>query len=290
MSIFVLGLLIVACFAHDIAITKAYTEYLKAHVSWEVQDYENNIFRGWTGDEISRLFGDKEMDLTGAQVSNVQADITNLPKTLDWSGVNCCHYIRNQGNCGSCWAFAVSGVISDRCCLAGTDHGWLAPQELVSCDNYNSGCDGGDRTQAMRYVAYNGLVHDACFPYVAKDQTCLKKCADGYNWNESHVCKCNTIWICNGEANIMTCLAAGPVAAGFAVYNDFMYYKSGIYRWDRMSEFRGYHAVRLIGYGVGYWKCANSWGASWGEDGCFRIGKGECNIETRNPVICDVTP
>lgn len=282
---FIFACLLLACFAEDILVTKEYTDYLKRHVTWEVQDYEDNIFKGWTNSEISQLLGDKSNELVEGEEFVPESNM-KYPTELDWAGADCTHKIRNQGQCGSCWAFSVAGVVSDRCCMNDADHGWLAPQELVSCDKRNSGCNGGDRTAATQYVIANGLVHDECYPYTAKDGTCTKQCKDGKEWAASHVCKCKSYKLCTGATNMIACLASGPVAVGMKVYADFMLYKSGIYKWDRKSALKGYHAIKLVGYGEDYWNCANSWGENWGEKGYFRIAKGECDIENRNPVIC----
>ena len=284
MRLVILGLLIAMCMAQELAVTKHYTDYLKVHVSWEVQDYEENIFRGWTVDEVEQLFGDSDINLEG--VPHAPIVIKDAPEALDWTTADCTHEIRNQGNCGSCWAFSVSSVVSDRCCLNGKDYGWLAPQELVSCDRSNSGCNGGDRTAATRYVEKNGLVPEKCFPYAGAASSCPTKCNDGSAWVAAHVCKCKDVKICNGAEGIISCAATGPVAVGMAVYADFMYYKSGVYKWDKKSALRGYHAIRLVGYGADFWKCANSWGTTWGMQGYFMIAKGDCGIESRNPVIC----
>lgn len=290
MKFLILSLLVLSCFAEEMAVTKAYTDYLKRHVSWEVVDYESNVFKGWTLEEVRSVLGDNLVELEGLELDDSPVPTKYMPETLDWTERgDCIHEIRNQASCGSCWAFSVASVVSDRCCLNGKDYGWLAPQELVSCDKSNSGCNGGDRTAAMNYVAANGLVHDACYPYKAEVTVCTKTCADGKDWASSHVCKCKNVRLCTGAANMISCLATGPVAVGMAVYRDFLTYKSGVYKWDRKSSLAGYHAIRLVGYGADYWKCANSWGASWGMQGYFNIGKGECNIENRNPVICDPT-
>jgi len=287
MRFLLIALLLASCLCAETAVTRAYTDYLKKHVEWEVVDYEDNIFKGWTDEEVNALFGD-HMDYFADMIADPNPiDTKYMPESLDWSDDACTHEIRNQGQCGSCWTFSVAGVVSDRCCKAGQDHGWLAPQELLSCDKSNDGCNGGDRTAAMNFVAQKGLVHEACFPYVAKEAPCPKTCADGKEWNASHVCKCTNVRHCDGEKGIISCLATGPVAVGMLVYADFMYYKGGIYKWDHKSAYRGAHAIRLVGYGPDFWKCANSWGTAWGEQGFFRIGKGECNIETRSPVVCD---
>jgi cathepsin B len=74
----------------------------------------------------------------------------------------------------------------------------------------------------------------------------------------------------------------GPLEVGYTVYEDFMNYKSGIYKHITGAQLGG-HAVKLIGYGEEegekYWICANSWTKNWGEQGFFRIAYGECGIE-----------
>ena len=276
----------------EYAITQAYTDYLKAHVTWEVTDYEENIFRGWTIDEVKELFIPVEMlHMEIPSVPYLITDDSELKET-DWSkdAPSCIHESKNQGNCGSCWALAVAGMVSDRCCLRKNDHGWLSPQELVSCDKSNSGCESGSEYRAIDYVVKNGLVHEACFPYIAVNGTCSEKCEDGKDWAASHVCKCKKKELCYGVTGMAKCLESGPITAGFTAYNDFLYYKSGIYRWNKRVEDPGGHAVRCYGYATfpeKHWKCINSWGTGWGMEGYFNIAIGECEIETRWSGYCD---
>lgn len=78
-------------------------------------------------------------------------------------------------------------------------------------------------------------------------------------------------------------LKNGPVETGFSVYEDFMYYTSGIYV-HTSGSYLGGHAVKIIGWGtengVDYWLCANSWNTSWGEQGYFKIKVGQCGIDS----------
>lgn len=293
MKVLILAILLIGCFAEEMAITQEFTDYLKKHVTWEVAEYEENVFRGWTDEEIKAMLNQREDAEDGIPSKPVEivAD-SDLPSSVDWRllNANCMHEIRNQGNCGSCWAFSATGVVSDRCCLYDADHGWLAPEELVSCDMANGGCNGGWEYTALDYVAKNGLVHEACFPYVAARVACPSKCADGKDWKASHVCKCKARVSCQGAEAMKKCITTGPVTAGMYVYRDFLAYKSGIYHWDKKSSYLGGHAIRCFGYAdtpEAHWICANSWGTSWGEAGFFKIGKGEVGIDTRNPHYCD---
>eukprot|EP00826_Nyctotherus_ovalis_P028055 TRINITY_DN2206_c0_g1_i5.p1 TRINITY_DN2206_c0_g1~~TRINITY_DN2206_c0_g1_i5.p1 ORF type:complete len:174 (-),score=38.03 TRINITY_DN2206_c0_g1_i5:130-630(-) len=144
------------------------------------------------------------------------------------------------------------------------------------------------KRQGLEYVKKNGLVPESCFPYAGKEIPCPATCVNGRNWAMSHVCRCDKIRKCIGEHNLMRCLKSGPVAGGMAIYVDFLYYKEGIYRWNREAELMGYHSVRIVGYGPGYWKCANSWGSTWGMGGYFMIARGECDLEKRAPSFCDI--
>lgn len=213
----------------------------------------------------------------------------SMPSTMSWNG-SCLHEIHNQGRCGSCWAFSAASVVADRCCLRLKDQGWLSPQELVSCDKTNDACKGGWEYDALVYVAKNGLVREACFPYKAVATTCPSKCVDGSDWASAHVCKCKTRVFCRGGKEMQACMQSGPITAGMDVYKDFVYYKGGVYHWDHKSAMAGGHAVRCYGYSDQpefHWMCANSWGTNWGEKGFFRIGGGESGIDTQVASYCD---
>jgi hypothetical protein len=290
MKVIVLALL-VACIYAEMLVTKEYTDYLKRHVTWEVQDYEDNVFRGWTVEEAKMFLGatlPEEME----NIPSVEVQ-ANLPASLSWKGADCDHKPRNQGQCGSCWAFAVTGMLSDRCCLQGHDHGWLAPQELVSCDTHSQGCNGGWCTWALDYVmSVKGLVEEKCFPYAAKNGPCLKKCADGSDMKR--YCNCvGGYKICKTVAELKTCLTSGPVSVAFGVCRSFFNYHSGIYKCDCGGNYAGLHAVLAMGYSdtpAAHYTVRNSWGESWGMKGYFDIDPEQCGISGTYPngnVMCE---
>ena len=293
MKVLILALLLAGIFASEMLVTKDYVDYLKKHVTWEVAEYEENIFRGWTVEEASMFLGavmPEEMDF----IPSVKVE-ANLPSSLDWSHASCDHGVRNQANCGSCWAFAVTGMLSDRCCLQGHDHGWLAPQELVSCDRKSHGCQGGWCTWALDYVmSVKGLVHESCFTYKAKDLKCPTTCEDGKDFKASHVCNCvGGYKICKTVEELKTCLKSGPTAVAFGVCRSFFNYKSGVYKCDCGGSYAGLHAVLAMGYSdtpePNYY-VRNSWGTSWGNAGYFNIGVNQCGISGTYPngnVMCE---
>ncbi len=275
MKALILAILIVAISA-EMVVTPEYTEYLKKTVDWEVADYEENIFKGWSVEDVQGFLGEKDQDYVPEGMQAFTP--TTLPSSINWEGANCIHEIRNQGNCGSCWAFATASVASDKCCLGVQDYGWLSTQELVSCDKKDSGCNGGLAAYGFEYVRDNGLVLDSCYPYIARAETCPTKCKTGADWKAAHVCKCQTIVDCGTETGMKSCLQEGPIAVRLVVYRDFMSYKSGVYCWNGSGSSMGGHAIRCVGYSDSpkpNLKCANSWGISWGVQGYFQISTGE---------------
>jgi hypothetical protein len=292
---FLFALLAVAL-CHEMLVTKEYTDYLKRHVSWEVVDYEENIFRGWTVEEAKVLLGFQEGEDYNFEVYEPSVP---APAAIDWEGANCELEVRNQGNCGSCWAFATTNMLSSRCCLMTSDHGWLAPQELVSCDKKSQGCGGGWCTWALDYVkSVHGMVPEKCYPYLARNNPCPTKCVDGSDWKKAHVCDCVGAYkIINTEALIKAGLATGPVTLAFGVCRSFMNYKNGYYKCDCNGQYVGLHAVTGVGFGNTpapenkcYYKVKNSWGTGWGIQGYFMIYCDQCGMSGTYPngnVLCE---
>ena len=282
MRTLIIALAIMAACAQEFVVSQEYTDYLKMHVEWEVVDYEDNIFRGWTMEEAKMLLNDVDLEQDEYFDDSYEVD-TNAPSSIDWSGANCDHGVRNQGQCGSCWAFAVVEMLGIRCCLQGNDHGFLAPQELVSCaTKKNKGCQGGWPTWALDYVIENkGLVHEACFPYVARNVACAKKCADGKDWKASHVCNCVSGYkTCKTVECFKTALKDGPVTIGFGVCRSFFNYKQGIYKCDCGRSYVGLHAVLAMGFADSpcNFTIKNSWGTTWGNKGYFQMDCNTCGL------------
>lgn len=255
----------------ELLVTKEYTEYLKNHVSWEVQDYENNIFKGWTLEDARQtLIEFNETPLDEYLAAKNKPFPSNLPTTFSWGTQNCVHPVRTQGNtCKSSWAFAMAGMMSDRCCMVKGDKGWLSVQELVSCDSKkNHGCDGGFPGNAVQYVGANGLVHEGCYQYEARDVPCPFYCEDVKDWYESHICQCKNPRRCLGPAEMAECLKSGPITATMGVCRSLYSYKTGIYKCDCEGNYLGQQSVIITGYEGNIpecnWIAKNSWGTIWG--------------------------
>ena len=206
---------------------------------------------------------------------------TSFDSRTQWP--TCIHPIRDQGQCGSCWAFGASEALSDRFCIysKGAKSVVLSPQYLVDCDHSSQGCNGGYPNQAWKFMQQQGLPLDSCVPYKAADGSCPSKCSNGSAPTFYKVS--STASYTNPTSIQAAVMAGGPIEVSFTVYQDFMSYKSGVYVHTSGGVLGG-HAVKLIGWGVSgshnYWICANSWNTNWGIQGFFWIAFGQCGIDS----------
>jgi cathepsin B len=227
--------------------------------------------------------------------TNEEINTAYLPESFDsrteWP--NYIHPIRNQQQCGSCWAFGASEALSDRFAIAskGAINVVLSPEDLVECDNTDYGCNGGYLQNAFAWMTNHGIASDKCEPYTSgsgRVGSCPSKCSDGSS-PKYYKCKAGTTKYLGTPSAIKNEIyQSGPVETAFTVYQDFMNYKSGIYVHTSGSQLGG-HAVKIIGWGVengtNYWLVANSWGTSWGLSGFFKIKEGQCGIDS-DAIAC----
>lgn len=218
--------------------------------------------------------------------------------------------VMDQGWCGSDWAISLATIASDRFAIQsnGAEKVILSPQTLLSCNvRGQRGCDGGHIDIAWRFASIHGLVDEDCFPYQAKMSRCPYKRFDDLIGDGCRpVVPQRTSRYRVGppgrlmkEQDIMyDIMQSGPIQAVMTVYQDFFHYRDGIYRHSRYgdNELKGYHSVRMIGWGERngdrYWIMANSWGPEWGENGYFRIARGEDESGIESfivTVLSDVT-
>jgi len=224
--------------------------------------------------------------------------------------------IVDQGTCGSCWAWAASGVLSNRLCIAskGKINIPLSPQWLLDCDtkgpNANGGCGGGalDNVWGWLTTPANGISAAKCDPYtegfasVVKhlrnaDKCTTGTCSDGSKGKLYHAFK---PWSPQSDAatpafvkEVQELMTNGPVEVGVSIMGDFGSYKKGVYHLAQNSSSSGGHAVQIIGWGTGtaaekntpYWLVQNSWGAKWGEKGYVRVRRGTNEIGIEQEVV-----
>ncbi len=277
-------MLVVACTC-ELLITRNFTDSLRKSVTWQVADYEKNPFRSWTREEVQHFLGTrKDLHFRRPLPAQTPAKVSVLPTNFDartqWGA--CIHPVRDQGNCGSCWAFGATGFLSDRFCIRGKDV-ILSPQYVIECDTRDYCCDGGALSTTMNFLTKSGTVPDSCLLY---DQNCAgcrsPSCSHYY-------CKSRTTWTSTNVATIQNEIYTnGPVEGAFDVYEDFMYYTSGVY-YHALGGYMGGHAIEVVGWGyetgLNYWLCKNSWGIGWGLSGYFKIMMGDSDINN-NMIAC----
>jgi len=209
----------------------------------------------------------------------------DAPPAFDWRSQKAVTAVKDQGQCGSCWAFSATETIESAWLISGKatqDNLNLAPQQIVDCDKVDAGCGGGWPEQAMAYViAAGGLEGASHYPYMAKDGSCK------YNqtYIEARISKYLSATKKRDETALQSNLAnLGPLSVCVDA-NNWQHYQSGVMTHTKCCIFCSLdHAVQLVGYNTtanpAYWIVRNSWGADWGVDGYIhlQIGDNPCGI------------
>ncbi|MCX6556893.1 MAG: C1 family peptidase, partial [Candidatus Aminicenantes bacterium] len=275
----------------------------------EVLAVQNAIAREkltWQAGEtsLSRLSATERRRRLGGRLARIVPRIASqerataaLPAALDWRdhNGNWITAIKDQGDCGGCWAFAATAVLESMVKISEnmSEDIDLSEQTLISCSGAGDCEDGGYDYLAAEYIRTTGIPHESCFPYSASDELC-NPCS---GW-QARVIKIRAWdWVSTSVTGIETALQNGPLSTYMTVYSDFYHYRSGIYQVSSGATEEGGHLVTIIGYDHpgGYWICKNSWGSGWGETGFFRIQMGQADIGIQNlsmsePIMDDHAP
>ncbi|XP_030043738.1 cathepsin K isoform X2 [Microcaecilia unicolor] len=203
----------------------------------------------------------------------------NAPDSIDYRKKGYVTPVRNQGSCGSCWAFSSVGALEGQLKKKTGKLVNLSPQNLVDCVTKNDGCGGGYMTNAFEYVAENrGIDSEDAYPYVGEDQDCQ------YNpVGKAAKCKGYKEIKLGSEKALKSAVAkVGPIAVGIdASLPSFQSYSKGVYYDPECSEEDINHAVLVVGYGVQkgkkYWIVKNSWGEDWGNKGYILMAREKNN-------------
>jgi len=220
--------------------------------------------------------------------ATLQADPTNppLPKEIDWRVYNKVTEVKDQGQCGSCWAFSTIGTIEGAHARKTQELVSLSEQNLIDCVTENSGCNGGFPYKALKHVLYNGGVDtEESYPYETRQGECrFDENNVGATISEIYAVKQGS------EHELQKAVAHyGPVSVCIdASHYSFQLYESGIYFEPQCNPLVMEHAVLAVGYGSDghgkdYWIVKNSWSADWGNKGYINMARNKnnhCGIAT----------
>lgn len=230
-----------------------------------------NVFTDISRSEFAQTYLSNTYSPHQHPVSRPGSYPTGVPSSIDWRASGWVTDVKDQQQCGSCWAFSAVGAIEGQHANATGQLVSLSEQNLVDCSyGYGcEGCDGGWPEAAMRYVAANGgLDTESSYPYTADDGSCA------YNKSESGGYVSNTHNVTSGDMNALYNAIAkvGPISVAIDAEGDFQFYSAGIFSSTECSSQMLDHAVLAVGYGVSpskqkYIIVKNSWGSDWGMDG-----------------------
>ena len=267
---------------------------LMASLKESNESYQNGInkFSDLTHQEFAKIYLNLNYDAMAiANFEPTYVKNTNAaPASYDWRDYGRVSPVKDQGSCGSCWAFSTIGNLEG---LYAGGRGVLktfSEQMLVDCDTSDSGCNGGLMEYTFNWLKKNGgIMFDSDYPYKGVKSTCKSdssKYADFTITGYKKLGSSYSTWSCVDEDELKEFLyETGPLAVAMNA-DPLQTYSSGILDVTsaRCPTSGINHAVLLVGYGststMDYWIVKNSWGKSWGESGFFRIrrGNGTCGI------------
>jgi len=250
-----------------------------------------NKFADMTQEEYKSMLAYRNVQRPYLRALNEETtSIRGVPDSIDWREKNAVNAVKNQQQCGSCWAFSTIAAVEGAHALSTGNLLSLSEQQLVDCSQAegNEGCNGGLMDQGFEYIIkQSGICTEQDYPYTAQDGTC-----------KASSCK-SAVTISsykdvpqNDEKTLLAVAAQGVVAVAIeADQVGFQFYSGGVF--DGKCGTSLDHGVAVVGYGTDsgkdYWIVRNSWGGDWGDKGYIRMvrNKNQCGIamDASYPVV-----
>ena len=247
-----------------------------------------NQFADWTKEEMKKLNGFKPM-ATATEKQYREFDTSNLADSIDWRAKGAVTPVKDQGQCGSCWAFSTTGSLEGAHFMATGNLVSLSESNLVDCSLANQGCNGGMMDLAFKYAERHPLMTEADYPYKPKTGpfACKYKKDKGVvtvkNFDDVKV---------DSADQLKAALNEGPVSVAIeADQTIFQMYTGGVITSADCGTQLD-HGVLAVGYGVEngqeYYIVKNSWGPNWGDNGYVKLGvqdgAGICGIQMQPSI------
>jgi len=243
-------------------------------------------FSDYTPEEFKVLFLNA---LLINETPDEEKELIDLPggvvgDTFDWKGQGKVTAVKNQAQCGSCWAFSATENIESVWMIAkgitSAQMKPLAPQQIVDCDKSDGGCNGGWPATAYKYVvSAGGLEPESAYPYKAKNQQCSFNKASVYTTISGY----KYVTRNKDESQMKTAVATVAPISICVDAQPWQSYSKGILT-ARQCGTSLDHCVQITGYdttsSTPFWTVRNSWGTNWGESGYIRLeyGKNTCGL------------
>jgi len=231
-----------------------------------------NKFSDWTTEEFNRILGFRppvgRKTTKGRRFQNKEN-----PDVVDFREDGLVTEVKNQGDCGSCWAFSATGAMEGAWAKSKGELVSLSEQQLLDCVQDSFGCDGGFENAAFRYVIENGIQSEESYEYLAVQGQChadAAKFVEHFSGSER---------VDADESQIEAALVELGFPISVAIHSEEMkYYEGGIFDNPRCKEGEINHAVLIVGFDKSgpepFWIVKNSWSTGWGEEGFIKMKMG----------------